>query len=305
MHVYTFGSVLKQLRKEKHISQGDMCSGLCNVAMASRIERGERVPSRKLIEALFSRIGERAPMSQIPMTKADFIMRNLEFEMSSMVTYANFEIKDKLEKYKTLKKNLTNLELQCYERYKCLYENRNKDHNDYALEQLIATLRRTVPEYELNSLFPHKFLTQTEFLLLNNISRLQYALGQKNEAMQLMTFLKKYYESSFINKRLAAQNLSLVLFNLANWYGLAGQSKESLELSEWGMKLCAKFGLLADFPYHIFNKAYSYAQSDKKEDSLPIFSDSFCLLDAIGKHDDVLYAVPIINTQFGLNFSTE
>ena len=305
MSFYTLGYLLCQIRKKKHISQGGMCRGLCTVSMASLIENCKRVPNRKLMEALFSRLGEKAPSNKVIMRKSDFHMRNLEYRLATKISIADFEIKDLLDEYKNLKESLNNLELQLYEFYEALYLNRNSDQNEQSLNELVRALKRTIPDYEIDKPMPNVLISNLEFLILNNIARHLYFISEKTRAVDLMTQLKTYYENANVNTREKAKNLSLIYFNLANWKEMAGERKLALELSEQGKSLCLESNYLLDFPYHIFNIGYCYAQLGEKEKAKSFFSNAFTIFDIMGKHDDTAYATPIINKQFGYDFPTD
>lgn len=66
MENYLIGNVLKEYRTRLKISQEDLCLDLCAVSTLSRIESGTQIPGRKLIEALFSRMGI---SRSVPITK--------------------------------------------------------------------------------------------------------------------------------------------------------------------------------------------------------------------------------------------
>lgn len=304
MELCTIGAILKQLRKEKKISLADMCKGLCNVAMASRIENGERIPNRKLIESLFERIGEKAPIEKVPTVKSDFDRRNLEFEMQSKVANANYDIIDLLDEYVSRKRTMNNLEEQFYQLYYSFYENRNLDKTENMLERLINALKITIEDYTINSPIP-RYMTQTEFLIFNNIARQQYNLNQKLEAITLMESLQKHFELSFISKTEIARNMPVILFNLSNWKEMEGNQKIAIELSQYGEKICITHGNLTYLPYHIFNKGYCLAKIGNKKEAEKIISDSFQILDLMSKHDDTIYAAEIINKEFGFDFPTK
>ncbi|MCR5124085.1 MAG: helix-turn-helix domain-containing protein [Treponema sp.] len=72
MSIYTIGTILKEIRIEKGISQTDMCRGLCSKPMVSYIENEMRIPHRKLIESLFSRLGETLDLSKVPILNKEF-----------------------------------------------------------------------------------------------------------------------------------------------------------------------------------------------------------------------------------------
>ena len=84
---------------------------------------------------------------------------------------------------------------------------------------------------------------------------------------------------------------------------MAGKRQTALELSAQGQKLCLQANYLLDFPYHIFNQGYCLAQLGEKEKAKTFFLEAFTLFDSIGKHDDTVYGIPIINEQFGYTFS--
>lgn len=282
-----------------------MCKGLCTVSMASLIENCKRVPNRKLMEALFSRLGEKAPSNKVIMRKSDFHMRNLEYRLERMIANSNYDTKKLLESYKNTKESLNNLELQFYELHLSHYINRECDQYEQAMQKLCTALRRTIPEYELNSPVSQKLFTRTEILILNNIARCQYELGKKDEALAMMEFLKNFLNSGIVGNREKSMHLPMVVFNIANWMGDKGKVKEALQMTNIGLEICKKYGRLPYFPYHIFNKGYCYAQLGEKEKAKSFFSNSFTIFDIMGKHDDTVYASPIINKQFGYDFPTD
>lgn len=52
-----FGEYIANLRKEKQISQEQLCEGLCDLSMLSRFERGEREPDKLLQNRFLTRLG--------------------------------------------------------------------------------------------------------------------------------------------------------------------------------------------------------------------------------------------------------
>ncbi len=52
------GKIIFTLRKHYNISQEMLCSGLCSDATLSRIELGERIPDKFLLDALLQRLGK-------------------------------------------------------------------------------------------------------------------------------------------------------------------------------------------------------------------------------------------------------
>lgn len=57
MSIYLFGPLIKQRREELGYSQEDLADGICSVPTLSRIENGERLPSKQHSEMLLQRLG--------------------------------------------------------------------------------------------------------------------------------------------------------------------------------------------------------------------------------------------------------
>ena len=306
MSIYVFGDLLKRLRKQRHISQSDMCRGLCNVAMASRIERDERVPSRKLIEALFSRLGEVPPYSKIPVTKADFIMRNLEYDIISSVANGNYEIKMLLDAYKTRKNTMTPLEQQFYEFYYAIYIDRDSAHPQESLSMLVAALKISISDFVPYSFPKQRLLSKTEIGILNSIAhRLYYGFGKRSEALQFMRQLAAYIELNNVTTHDAVAMYKLILFNLSNWLEDAGEIDEALQCAEKGINICRQYGKLDDFPYLLFLKGVCLAHQEKMDEAKRYLRQAFAFFDAIGRHEDSALGAKSVNEQFDFSFPCE
>lgn len=306
MAIYTIGTILKAIRIEKRISQKEMCQGLCAVPMVSYIENEMRIPHRKLIESLFSRLGETIDLSKVPMTKADFQRTNLEYRINSCVAVGNYEIKEMLDEYVSCKKSMTQLERQFLKFYETLYENKNYEKNEETINKLADILKITIDDYELKN-FPNRLLSKTELFILNNIARCKYDLGDTNEAISMMLQLKQYLERKIIAKNVFAEVQPMILFNLANWIGLNGDYNQALKLSTEGLEICIKYGKLSYFAHHIFNRGYSISKLDENQKEKGKDSLNFALqiYSALGNKEIIDFAIPILNKEFGFSFNTE
>lgn len=304
MSIYTIGTILKEIRIEKGISQTDMCRGLCSKPMVSYIENEMRIPHRKLIESLFSRLGETLDLSKVPMTKADLQRANLEFRINACVAVGNYEIKNMLDEYVSCKKSMTHLEKQFLEFYSTLYENKNYDKNEETINKLSDVLKITIADYELQT-FPNRLLTKTEILILNNIARCKYDLGKTSEAISMMVKLKEYLEKDIIEEDIFTSVQPMILFNLANWIGLGENYEQALKLSASGLELCIKYGKLCYFAHHIFNKGYTLAKLNDKQKGVKDLDFALRIYSTFDRKDIINYVIPILNQEFGFDFDIE
>lgn len=57
MPIYKFGYIIRQRREELGYTQEDLAEGICSVPTLSRIENGERLPTKDHFEMLLQRLG--------------------------------------------------------------------------------------------------------------------------------------------------------------------------------------------------------------------------------------------------------
>lgn len=292
METYIVGGVIKEFRIRYNISQEELCDGLCAVSTLSRIESGKQISGRKLIEALFSRMGLRPHMSAIPMSKTDFKRENIEYEINDMVATGNFKIFDLLEEYKTCGNELDTLEKQFYFFYKTMAEDFFNHDSKIALENYIKALKMSIKDYEISEPPKSKLLTKIELLILNNIARMLYFLEEKAKGIELMEFLRSYFENKVVSKEEKAKNYPVILFNLENWYGLRGNNGDDekvLNLCDIAIETCIKYGKLTLFPFHVFNKGCALIKLGKIQDGKESLSEAFTILKTMKRFDDIEY----------------
>ncbi len=265
MEVYTIGRLLKAVRKEKRISQLDMCRGLCTKAMVSYIENELRVPHRKLIEALFSRLGESVDLTKVPMTKADFRRANLEHKLDDCVAIEKNDTKEFLDEYLSCKNSMTHLERQFFDLHESFYMNRNYDKYDSMLPKLVDTLRITIPDHKLHEFPKQKLLSKTECVILNNIAICHFNLGDEDEALSIEYKLKDYFESGIVCDSEKAVNYPVFLFNIVNWERMRGITEHMKQYSELGFEWCRRFWKLTLLPFHLFYIGVSEINSGSVE----------------------------------------
>ena len=115
MPIYNAGKTIKEFRKRHHISQEALCEGLCEAPTLSKIESGKQNPTKKLFEALMSRLGAPIAAFNIPVTEAEYKRSQIEREISSRLANDNIEIDDLIVAYKNVSPAMDKLEKQYYE----------------------------------------------------------------------------------------------------------------------------------------------------------------------------------------------
>lgn len=289
MNAYFIGEILKEYRTRFEISQEDLSFGLCAVSTLSRIENGTQIPGRKLAEALFSKMGMKTPSSATPMSRLDFKRENLEHKIIDSIANGNFDVFDTLEEYKNCGKTLDPLEKQFYIFYKAIAEDALNHNAQKALKEYLEAINLSIKNFSLDGVQKIRFLTRTEIMILNNISRALYFTGKKDKAISLMEFLRNYYEAREIGEEEMAKGYPVILLNLENWYGDAGRFQEALELSEIGIKICINYGKLTPFPCQLFNKGCSLVKLKRITEGKKFLSQAFSVFEAMNLTDELNY----------------
>lgn len=289
MENYIIGSIIKEYRIRLKISQEDLAFGLCAVSTLSRIENGAQVPGRKLVEAFFSKMGMNPPASAIPMSKSDFKRENLEYEINNSIAIGDYDISNMLEEYKNCGKKMDALENQFYIFYKAMSEDILHHDAAKALQQYQEAIKITIKDFEIGKSLNLNFLTRTELLIFNNMARSLYFMNQKDDAIKLMEFLRCYYENGIVSEEEKSKGYLVILLNLENWYGLRGDYKKALALSEKAIDICIKYGKLTSFPIHLFNKGCSLIKLNQEKNGKEFISQAFSIFKSMRKEDEIEY----------------
>lgn len=302
------GILISSLRKKNHITQKQLCYGVCNQSTLARIENGEIMPSIKQIEAFFTRLGYSVPNNIVPISRAERERNNLEEQLSFMTHNRNDKRMELLKKYKECHKIWNKFYEQFYLMQNGIYEEQFDEQLRNSIKIFETALKLTIPEFCVEDKIPDKLFSITEVSLINNIAHSEYYLYDiekkdielKNRAIKRIRFLKKYFEDNFNNYRNWTM-YSIILFNLTNWIGLDGNFEEAEELSKIGMKIehiSVTFLIL-----HLYNYGYSLASLGKKQEAESYFQHFLKLYPLIDVYNDINETIDELNEKFGFNFS--
>lgn len=303
MDLYIIGKMIKEFRERQRISQEDLCDGLCAVSTLSRIETGKQLPNRKLTEALLGKLGIAVAPSDITMTQVEIRRWNIELAVTERILAEDKDFSDMLEEYEQLG-NMDILEEQQLRFFRMMLGFMNGTKPSQLLEESIVALRLTFPDFEYKHIPGNRLFTKTEMLLMNNIAVDAHNIGDCDYAINLLEYLLTYYKTKEVDSESVAKNLPPILFNLANWNGLAGHFENMLKYSEEGLVTCRRCNRFAQVPYCIFNKGWALGKLGHTEDCQKYISLAFKLMATIGGYDeDIKSAIPQVNAEFSMNLS--
>lgn len=307
MNQVLIGKLIKDYRKEQKINQEDLCRGICERSVLSKIENGQIMPDSLQAYTLFSRLGKDIPKNLIPITPSDRRKYNTISEIKRLHFIGDNRRIELLNDYKKNSRKWTNLDEQFYLLQKGLFISQYDDKLGEALQLFEKALLLTFPEYSDSvNLSLYRF-SEWELQILLQIAFANYYIydlhkernSLKEKAFSLIDFLKSYYEK-FINNYEYKNLYSVILFQYTNWLGLDKQFEQAYKLSTYGIEISLKCDSLNYFSYHFFNKAYTEASLHDNKNAEKNFLFSLGLLKNMDDANDIPMFIETIKREFNL-----
>lgn len=230
MAFFQLGPIIRARREELKISQEDLADGICSVPTLSRIENGERMPTKNHFEMLMQRLGYSAMSLDFFTDKQDFLIHELKFKIRQVYTAKNFPLARRLlEDLEAMLEKPTKIDRQFVLLHQILL-NQKQFSNAEKLKRLETAIQLTCPKYK-NNYIP-QVLSYDEIILLNNIAICYDALGERDRAISILTVLKEYYDHHVISEEEALRTQPMILYNLSKFLGLSGRYDECVEICD-------------------------------------------------------------------------
>ena len=282
MELYLVGRMLKELRTRRKLTQEDLAD-VCSLTTISRIENEGQIPSRRVVEALFQKLGYGSPANDVPAKKAELKRHNLEKQMSKLSSHGNYEFKDLLDEYKNFTEEMDAFEKQAYLFYSAVYDTEHSSPHEKVLAVLTEALNLTFPDYFAVQKNKEReiLLSQNELLIISNIAIEKQSLGLTDEAIAIMEDLKTYYEKNIFDEEEREKHFAVVLMKLADWYDDKGEYQKAMKMCEQGILNCSKSAL----PSFIINKGYFYYKLDEKEKGIETIKDGLKLMKYLNQRE--------------------
>ena len=255
MSYYPLGHIIKNRREELQLSQEDLADGICAVATLSRIENGERMPSKNHYEMLMQRLGYSALSLDYLTDKQDFLIHELKFKIRHAYIEKEFgQCRRLLEKLTSLTGERSTIDTQFISLYDTLL-NDNALSAAETLERLEAALRLTCPKYGKD--FVPKVLSYEEIIILNNIAINYEAVGKRPRAIELFYAIKNYYDRQISSAEESLRTQPMILYNLSANLGMAGRYDECIAVCDEAISLARRTYRYAYYEKTLYNRAWS------------------------------------------------
>lgn len=264
MSFFQLGSIIRNRREELGYSQEDLADGICSVPTLSRIENGERMPTKNHYEMLMQRLGYSAISLDFFTDKKDFLIHELKFKIRHAYIENDFPRCRKLLQELCAVLDERN---PIDEQFVCLYDtllNQKSLDVTEKLTRLETALRLTCRRYGKD--FIPKILSYEEIILLNNIAVCFDSLGQRDRTIELLYAIKGYYERPICSSEEALRTQPMILYNLSKVLGQEGRFDECIAVCNQGISLAHRTYRYAHYEKLLYNHAWAHLRRNHAGD---------------------------------------
>lgn len=255
MAVFQLGPIIKSRREELNLTQEELSDGICSVPTLSRIENGERLPTKNHFEMLLQRLGYSEMFCDCYIDKREFRIHKLKFKIRQAYVINNFELASSfLKEFEELLEEKTQIDKQFLTLYKILL-NEPAYSEEAKLALFEEALQLTCPNYKSNRI-PH-VLSYEEIILLNNIAICNDNIGNRSQAISILYAVNDYYNKHIVGAEEALRTRLMILYNLSKYLGQDGRFDECIEICDTALDISRNTGRCQYFDITLFNKAWA------------------------------------------------
>lgn len=287
MAVFQLGPIIRARREELRISQEDLADGICSVPTLSRIENGERMPTKNHFEMLMQRLGYSAMSLDFFTDKRDFLIHQTKIKIRYAYISENYElVKNSLDEFSCLLENPSKIDEQFLMLFRTMLT-QAKQTNATNLALFEEALMLTCPRY-ITGHIPH-VLSYEEIILLNNIAICYDIEKDRNRAIFILYTLKENYEHHMISTDEALRTQPMILYNLSKFLGLSGRYDECVEICDLGIRIAKATGRCPLLAKTLYNRGWALIQRNApgdREAAETSLKQAYHVSEALGKHKD-------------------
>lgn len=274
------GNIIQQQRKELNLSQEQLATILNSTqATISKIETNKIVPKIGLLNIIAEKLG-------IPKNRCYILADKLELGIVRLADEVAQDLKNnnndsgyaKLEELKLCVGDNDDIEKQFILWCEIILAAREigqyssfswKDQLDILLQALSITQK------DVEFVFcKFNFLSVQEIRILNTIANLYGQMGDQPKAIEIYTGLFRYMTAEHVYLEDFLDVLTLVISNCGRAMGLEGRYKESVNISEYGIKICRQYVCCNNFSTILNNMGCSLFYLGEKEQAKQYLIDA-------------------------------
>ncbi|MBR4375379.1 MAG: helix-turn-helix transcriptional regulator [Treponema sp.] len=303
MESYRIGTLIKEFRIRKNISQEELSFDLCATSTLSKIESEEQLPNRKLVEAIFSKLGFALPAFSEEISGTERKKLRIERKIKEMVENNDYSYGMFLTAYQKLGE-ATEFEKQ----FLIFYESLKNKHSGYPLNAIlqseIEALHLTAKSLDLENLPEEIRLTSIEEDIIEEIGENFRKVGRKEYSKRILLFLFEHFLKNKENEVFNAACFASCLMNLAILEAADENFCEVLKFSEEGTKLCKKHSSIVHFADFLVFNSISLFKLGNETEGIVKLRQALSLLSYTDK-EKIPGTILKLKRKFGINLSPD
>lgn len=200
MREKNIGNLITDLRKEQNISRNNLCEGLCEPGILSKLEMDESMPNILLVDRFLQRLGKSPDMFEVLLSDEEYnaMLERDEIEDAldrKDLTNAEKKLKAYIEKNTEPK----NIQKQYHYQIKAILE-KDRGNHDTSIAYLEDAINCTVPKFSMEQERKVR-LCVSEIELLIMLADEYFEVGKTADAKAMLEFLISYMEENYTNSR--------------------------------------------------------------------------------------------------------
>ncbi|MBQ9590154.1 MAG: helix-turn-helix transcriptional regulator [Butyrivibrio sp.] len=284
----TIGEIIREKRKQLHLTQEEACFGICDKVTMSRIETNKQTPTRSMLNALLQRLDISDDRFYAAINAEELRINELCKEITAYnVKYEKATGREKQELKELLKikqselRNIMEPGDKLTEQFIVRSEVISGDYNpDEKIIKLTAAIELTHPKFQLAHV-KHGIFSIDEIKIINQIAVAFSGMGKSKEALKIWEDLLANNKNRYENIVPARTQRCLILYGLAREYLIVNNYIKALDYAEEGRKLAVDHGIYRHLPGFLIILAECSYHLENVKKSREIFEDAYHLCKVI------------------------
>ncbi|MCL1987877.1 MAG: helix-turn-helix transcriptional regulator [Firmicutes bacterium] len=285
MPQYRADILIKELRAKKGLTQQELAQGICSNDTLSRIERGERVPSKFVFDKLMQRLGEDAEQyHRGVITKSNKVAAQQKNRIAGLLRVPTAEnLAEVDEMLATLENSEFFGEDGEYFQYFLLAKTTRLIHQQNfaaAHSSVLAAIKVTIPSYNEGDDISTHLLTFDEMRAFNILAGLLEMVDTVENSAKLYLDIIVAVELNFLdsNNLEFIVQYSGILYNASRQLIQIGDFEQCIAICDKCTDFSFKHGESYNYSLCMINKAHSLLKMGQKEEGKALYQDAVTLL---------------------------
>lgn len=283
---YRAGELIRRMREQAGLTQEQLADGIMDRTNLARLEAGTQSVSKTKMDELLNRLGHSSERF------FSYVQTNKDFEI--------YDLRDRLDAYmrcmdtENAEKLMSEIEVhpgfQTGPHRKYLLASKagvylmKEIDPEAAMSWLREAIHISLPRFE-ERLVGTYLLTREDIEIISMMAIAYYYKGQMDDAIVLLEKLAANIRKKYRDEKEKARMLSLVLYNLTKFKGLAKDYNGSLAACNEAIEGCLAYTEYVNLPYLAVNKAYALFYLGDKETSKELIHQAYYCFKLMGiKH---------------------